>query len=283
MTDNFQVSQATNTDIPAISRFLEKSTYLHRHLDWRPLMEWTSSEPFLLLKDETNAIHAILALPPDPPQIAWVHCFAADKTRGLNSLWQTLYSHASIILGNQNAIPYAVGLEDWFTNLLLEENFTIFQKIVVLSWNHHLPSTIDLPAEVTLRPMCQSDLEEVAEVDAASFEPVWVNSLNLLRLAYMQSERSTVAVVNGKIVGYEISTANQYSAHLARLAVLPQYRHRLIGKSLVREMLVYSQAHGMMQVTVNTQSTNSTSLHIYQSLGFLPTYEEYPVLTQNIK
>jgi ribosomal protein S18 acetylase RimI-like enzyme len=87
-----------------------------------------------------------------------------------------------------------------------------------------------------------------------------------------------VAVIDQKIVGYEMTTASQFSAHLARLAVLPEFRRGRIAKSMVCEMLRYFSNRGMMQLTVNTQNDNAASLHLYQSLGFERTGEEYPIL-----
>lgn len=279
MADPKQIVQACSADIPQISAFLEKAAYIHRHLDWQPLLDWVNTPPFLLLKEQSDQLAGILAIPPDPPQVAWVHCFAASGERRLNDTWQALFSAAQPYLLRHRALPYAVGLEDWFSELLVEEGFAAHQEIVVLFWNHHLPPRVELPKNYFLRPMEQADLPAVAEVDARSFEPVWVNSFETLRLAYLQSERCSVIEAEGKIVAYEISSAGQYAAHLARLAVLPEYRQQNLGKAMAREMLAHFARHGMVQVTVNTQSDNAASLHLYQSLGFEITHETYPVLT----
>lgn len=278
MADFTQITQAENRDISAIIAFLESAHYVHRHLDWQPLIDWVGSEPFLLLQDSSGSIQAVLAIPPDPPNIAWVHCFACSDVFSPNQAWRILFPAAQEKLAQLNAEPIAVGLEEWFTQLLCLEGFAITQKIVVLFWNHHLPPLIPLSADILLRPMEPQDISTVASVDAASFEPIWTNSEESIKLAYIQAERSTVAELNGKIVGYEISTASQYSAHLARLAVLPEYRHRQIGKALVREMLANFSRHGKFQVSVNTQNDNTASLHLYRSLGFELTGEDYPVL-----
>ncbi|MPM34518.1 Mycothiol acetyltransferase [bioreactor metagenome] len=280
MADSFKITQATQQDISSISTFLETANFVHRHLDWQPLIDWVGSQPFLLLQNQLGAIEAILALPPDPPQIAWVHCFACSAALTPNLAWQLLFPTALALLSRQNVEPVAVGLEEWFTQLLLLEGFSIQQKIVVLLWDHHLPPAIPLPAQVMLRPMEPQDIPEVASLDAAAFEKIWANSENSIRLAYLQAERSTVAEQNGRIIGYEISTSSQYTAHLARLAVLPEFRHQQIGKALVREMLAHFSRHGKIQVTVNTQNDNQASLHLYKNLGFEFTGEDFPVLKQ---
>lgn len=280
MANSFKITQATRQDISSISTFLETAHFVHTHLDWQPLIDWVDSQPFLLLENQAGNIEAILAIPPDPPQIAWVHCFACSATLTPNQAWRSLFPTALELLNQQHAEPVAVGLEEWFTHLLLREGFSIQQKIVVLIWDHHLPPTIPLPAEVLLRPMEPQDIPEVASLDAAAFEKIWTNSEESIRQAYAQAERRTVAEQNGRIIGYEISTSSQYTAHLARLAVLPEFRHQQIGKALVREMLAYFSRLGKIQVTVNTQNDNQASLHLYKTLGFEYTGEDFPVLRQ---
>lgn len=278
MVDDFQIHQTTKADITRVAEFLEKAANIHRHLDWHSILDWIDSEPFLLLTRDNN-VTALLAMPPDPPQIVWVRCFAVDASMPVERAWEALYQAAKASLDKLHAYTFAVGLEEWFSRLLEQEGFRLKQRIIVLSWDHHLPSSIPLPQNILIRPMIMEDLPKVALVDQQSFEPVWVNTPDAIRLAFLQSEHTSVAEHEGQIIGYEMSTANQYTAHLARLAVLPEYRHQSIGRHLVREMLTYFSRHGTLQVTVNTQSDNQTSLNLYKNIGFSPTYEEYPIYT----
>jgi ribosomal protein S18 acetylase RimI-like enzyme len=272
------ISQARKDDISEISSFFENAAFIHRHLDWHSTLDWLGSQPFLMLK-ANNEIQAILAAPPDPPHTAWIHCFATRDNSVLDAAWKALFAEASITLASLNAIPYAVGLEDWFCTLLLNNGFQAKQNIVVLSWNHHVQPLGEASMNLLLRPMLESDLHEVANVDAHSFEKQWVTSESSIRLAYLQCQHKTVAEIDGKLVGYELSTANQYSAHLARLAVLPEYRRGMIAKRLVTDMLHHFSRQGVLQVTVNTQSDNSASINLYKGLGFELTGETIPVLS----
>jgi len=274
-----EIHQSSKSDLSRVAAFLERSPLVHRHLDWRGTLDWLESQPFLLMT-KSDEILALLAAPPDPPNFAWIRCFAAGQNTSPESVWKPLVGAARPVLESMNAQLVAVGLEDWFTRLLIKNGFSSSQKIVVLEWDHHLSAPIQLPENVTLRPMEPSDIDAVSEVDRLSFEPLWVNSGPSLYLAFLQSEHTSVAEVNGKIIAYELSTASQYSAHLARLAVLPNYRQHSIGRALVTEMLSYYSRRGLLQVTVNTQSDNQASLHLYKSLGFHLTLEEYPVLTK---
>jgi [ribosomal protein S18]-alanine N-acetyltransferase len=278
MKIDLTVSQAKKEDISDIASFLEKAALMHRHLDWNPVLDRLGSQPFLLLKHGAE-IEAILVAPPDPPQVAWIYCFGVKNTEELGSCWQQLFSSAQDIWHEQNASIYALGLEDWFCSLMVANGFQHKQDIVVLAWNHHVRQSPKLSADLFVRPMIEADLDEVAAVDAGSFEQQWVNSRESLRLAFMQSQHTSVAELNGKIIAYELTTSNQFAAHLARLAVLPEFRRSHIGQYLVCDMLHYFSSMGVLQLTVNTQSDNSASLNLYQSLGFKLTGESYPVFT----
>jgi ribosomal-protein-alanine N-acetyltransferase len=240
-------------------------------------LDLLDSQPFLFL-EQNGSIQSVLAVPIDPPRISWIHTFACKNPFDLDESWKFLFHKVQeTITPKVNGI-FAVGLENWFTELLLRNHFQIKQDIVVLFWNHHMPEVIRPSGDVLLRPMLESDLDEVAAVDATSFEAQWINSKESLHSAYFQSERTTVAEVAGKIVAYEMTTANQFTAHLARLAVLPEFRRSKIAKTLVTEMLRHFSRQGVMQLSVNTQSDNATSLHLYQSMGFEKTGETFPVL-----
>jgi ribosomal protein S18 acetylase RimI-like enzyme len=261
----------------AISSFFEEAAFIHRHLDWHSTIDWLGVQPFLLLADG-GKIQALLAAPTDPPHTAWIHCFAARDAALIDDAWTALFAEAEKMLTAQGAFPFAVGLEEWFCSLLLRHGFQIKQDIVILAWNHHIYPVGEAHSNLLLRPMLESDLDEVAELDACSFEQQWVTSADALRLAYVQSQHTTVAEIDNRIVAYELTTANQYSAHLARLAVLPEFRRGMIARRLVTDMLRHFSRQGVLQVTVNTQSDNIASLNLYKSLGFELTGESFPVL-----
>lgn len=279
--DNFcEIHQAAGNELTSIAEFLNSAVYVHRHLDWRTIFEWLDKTPFLVFSEDKE-IKAVLVAVPDPPGAAWIRCFAVGSHTSPNTAWEILAPYAKSALEPLGAKMVAVGLNEWFSRMLVHHGFEIRQKIVVLEWNHQAQPSLELPSGFLIRPMIEADLVEVADVDQRSFEPIWVNTPNALRAAYSQSVHCSIAEHEGKIIGYEMSTASQYNAHLARLAVLPEFRQQNIGKVLVSKMLADFSKKSMVQVTVNTQNDNKASLHLYKSLGFLPTYEEYPVLFES--
>jgi len=133
------------------------------------------------------------------------------------------------------------------------------------------------PADVFVRPMLQSDLPIVAEVDATAFDPLWQNSFSALQQAYPQAAMATVAEADGQVIGYQISTRNSLGVHLARLAVRPDVQGGGVGRALVLDLIQKAAQNGFSRLTVNTQSDNAASLALYQKAGFHETGERYPV------
>jgi ribosomal-protein-alanine N-acetyltransferase len=269
------VLQATSSDTSEIASFLDRAKLVHRHLDWTPLLDWIDSPPFLKYYLNQH-LEGILACPPEPPGVAWIKCFACNQASEPASIFQSLLIEAKKYLPSSVDYIIALGLNEWFKYILQTNNFEKFQDVIVLRYEHK-PLEIIVKGVTTVRPMELFDIDEVARIDQTSFEPIWAISSSGLESAFFQAEHTSVAEINGKIVGYELSTANQFSAHLARVAVLPDFQHENIGFQLVSEMVTYFLNRGIAEITVNTQDVNHASLNLYKKTGFIPTGDRFPI------
>lgn len=276
MSSFHTIRQAQKSDSSMIADFLYRANCIHRHLDWQGVLEWIPFDPFLVMQNEYR-IEAILSCPPDADKIAWIRCFACEKRYDLAQTWEALFSELANLPIMTGVSLYSVGLNDWFAGLLSRSGFVNFQNIVVLQWNKNMPVIPPSDQPWLIRAMQESDLDLVAELDCTAFEPIWVNPPDKVRLAYAQAEHASVVEFQDRIVGYEMTTANHISAHLARIAIHPDFQHRHIGSNLIKEMFDYFVRKGISQISVNTQSTNFASLALYKSLGFELTGEVFPV------
>ena len=266
------------SDQTRLAHFLNHTARVHRHLDWKQPLEWLGSQPFLV-SEAGGTIQAVFACPPDPPAVAWIRLFGSSGPLSREVYFSQLLSRAQAELSSQPQVTIAaIALSDWFEKILKSSGMKLKQNIVVLEWTGPLMTG---PEEkfrgVNIRVMLPEDLPNVYEVDKAAFDPLWHNSLEGLRLAYRQSAWSTVAEVNGKISGYQISTGMSLSGHLARLAVLPEMQSRGIGYAIIHDLLSHFRQEGAWRVTVNTQDDNQHSLALYEKSGFRRTGETFPV------
>ena len=79
------------------------------------------------------------------------------------------------------------------------------------------------------------------------------------------------------LIGYQLSTGGGQRTHLARLAVHAARQGRGVGRALLRDLFARLENHGILKLSVNTQSDNAASLSLYQKMGFVRTGEQYPV------
>jgi ribosomal protein S18 acetylase RimI-like enzyme len=269
---------ATKEDRQYLANLIHFGSYIHRHLDWRPALDWIGRSPFLVARRGSEVVGA-LACPPDPPRVAWIRLFAVAHGVNPEQIWQEVWSEARLqLLEIAETMKVAViPLHEWFFRILEDSQFETSHRVVVLSWEPGERPPARIHPSLTLRPMTLDDIPDVERLDMAAFGGVWQNTAACLEIAFLQSAAATIAEQDGEPVGYQISTGSQMGGHLARLAVLPEYHNQGVGYTLVDDLLSLFEKRGAHHVTVNTQHDNLASLALYRKAGFRLTGEEYPV------
>lgn len=272
-----KVRAATGADQEAISHLIFFGSHVHRHLDWRPPLDWLGQNPYWVVEEEAG-ISAALACPPDPASIAWIRLFAFASHLSGRSAWRLLWTEARRELAEGGgATVAAIATQRWLDPILIEDGFALAGQIVLLDWNDGLRPRARPPSGIDIRLMTAEDLPEVVEVDADAFEALWRNSLEALSRAYRQASYATVAFGPSGMIGYQLSTSSSMGTHLARLAVRPDAQRRGVGAALVGDLIEHLPASAERRITVNTQANNAASLALYNRLGFRRTGERFPV------
>ena len=265
-------------DLSRLANLVHFEVFVHRHLDYRPPLDWIGYTPFLVL-EQASRIEAALACPPDPPAIAWIRLFAAATQIPVATAWDVLWSESftQLLADPKILFAAAIPLYGWFEALLKRNHFQKTHSIVMLSWDG--PRLPEPPSNlaITVRPMTLDDLVDVEFIDSASFSLVWQNSHTYLEIAFRQAAVATVAEYEEHLVGYQISTGTPIGGHLARLAVLPDVQGKGIGYALLYDLLDHFGQRSAHTITVNTQKDNLASLSLYRKAGFQLTGEEYPI------
>jgi ribosomal-protein-alanine N-acetyltransferase len=165
---------------------------------------------------------------------------------------------------------------DWLAPILKGCGFEYTNDVIFLERRGEAPPTSLLPLG-KVRTMLPKDIEAVIELDQSAFKDIWQYSAETLRQAYKHSAIATIIEHNDEPLGYQISTASIYGAHLARLAVAPQWQGRGFGRALVVDVINRFFHQGVLKVSVNTQTDNEQSLRIYRKLGFRDSGSRHPV------
>jgi ribosomal-protein-alanine N-acetyltransferase len=277
-TLTLNVRTASPDDRQKLANLIHFEIYVHRHLDWRPPLDWLGQSPYLVAEHNGNIV-AALACPPDPVTVAWIRLFAVSSLVPTEIAWPALWSEALKLLSADQRLVWvaAIPLQHWFQLQLENSHFITTHSVVMLNWERQRLPSDRVVTNLHIRPMRQDDMPTVQEIDIASFVPVWQNSKASMEIAFQQAAIATVAEKDDRLVGYQISTSTPMGGHLARLAVLPEYQGQGIGYVLVRDMLSQFVRRGAISISVNTQQDNPVSLKLYKKMGFRPTGEEYPV------
>lgn len=269
------------SDHQQLSNLIFFETHIHRHLDWRSPLEWLGA-PFYWALEEGRHITAALACPTEVDGIAWVRLFVYAGHRSADHAWNLLWSTAKETIAHTGgATVAAIAMQGWFQQALAMSGFENRQQIVMLEW-HDQPWVSSAAHGIQIRKMTEADLPQVVETDNAAFDPLWHNSIETLQLAFSQALFATVAENLHGIFGYQITTGHGQRAHLARLAVHPKAQGRGLGRALLSDLFAKVTQHGIVRLSVNTQSDNAISLSLYKKMGFHRTGEEYPVYTFDI-
>lgn len=278
MRTSYNRRRAEKNDSTQLLDLISSSPRLHRHLDWRPPVEWLGSHPFWLVEEERK-IHAALAIPPDPGNIFWVRLFACSAVVNPIEMWDELFSSCLTDpeLGPEAIIP-SLALSDWYSLILRRSGFELHQSIIGLEREVHAEITARTPTpELFIRLMEPDDLVQVTSIDQQAFEPIWQNSAEQVKESFEQAAIATVAELGDEIVGYQITTINMFTAHLARLAVKPGCQNKHIGRNILLDLFKRCKDERLWQITVNTQDNNHASLALYQGTGFHLSGDEFPV------
>jgi len=270
--------------------------YVHTHLDWKPVEDWLGDQPFLVAEHESRSLGG-LACPPAPADTAWLRFFAIVPHAAIEEVWQLLWPQARQVLetfevkgaaalsldGRLDSLYRAVGFEQTHNVVVLSRPYERTERTGASKFSFRLgfakPETsaaqTDSPATIRLaRP---EEYLVIGAIDTGAFVAPWQMTPELIRLAMAQANFVTVAEVDKRLVGYQLTTPSASGAHLARLAVRPEWQGRGIGSALVVHVLEHYRKLGAREITINTQDSNSASIRVYQRLGFTLSGVRFPV------
>lgn len=281
-SDHWTFRHANGSDRALVSSLLDSAHWKHQHLDWFDTLELLGQQPFLLALDGTETV-GCLACPPECLEVAWVRVFAAAGGHSLSRVWESLWLQADPAARQAGAsVAAALPTVDWMPPLLERSGFEHVYDVVFLERLGQLQPPPPHSSPGVIRPMVATDMDEVARADQRAFAPLWRLAECSLDAALAQATVATIVEVDGRLIGYQICTASAFGAHLARLAVDPDYQGRGVGTALVIDALHALARRGFHRVTVNTQSMNVPSLKLYERLGFRRTRQDYPVYQRDL-
>ena len=129
------------------------------------------------------------------------------------------------------------------------------------------------PDAAIIRPMRESDLDRVQEIDRLSFSLPWPDRAYQYELHENELSSLWVAEVllkqgNWQVAGMIVVWFIVDEAHIATLAVAPEFRGHGLAKSLVKTALEAAININMNQATLEVRANNIPAQQLYKSFGF---------------
>jgi len=127
--------------------------------------------------------------------------------------------------------------------------------------------------EVRIRPMQATDIEAVTAIDRISFSLPWPERAYQYELNDNPASLLWVAEINPseaerRVAGLVVAWLILDEAHIATLAVHPDFRRNGIGESLLLTVLEDAFLKGASQAMLEVRASNSAAINLYRRFGF---------------
>jgi len=121
---------------------------------------------------------------------------------------------------------------------------------------------------VELRRLEANDLDVVEEIERASYPTPWSRAMFAAELQKPSSLAIGAYHDSGELVGYAIVSRYVDAWHVMNIAVVPEFRRRGIGKSLLERLFEVTAADPRRGYTLEVRVSNTEAIRLYERLGF---------------
>jgi ribosomal-protein-alanine N-acetyltransferase len=227
-------------------------------------------------------LRGFMAFEPHPPHLGFLTAAGLRDTWHIRPYLDLLLSPIEDMARHMSLSTLAcVGSAAWLVEELWTRGYKTDAWMVTLERSiTELPPVP--PATLLLRPATATDLLSIERLDSLTFDEIWHRAIGNLADALGQDNSFVLAEMEGRIVGYEWCELYGNQAHLSRLAVCPDYQGRGVGAQLLHRAITDALAHGVKQISLNTQVYNDRSLALYRRFGFMVTDRRMPLLRKDL-
>jgi len=117
-----------------------------------------------------------------------------------------------------------------------------------------------------LRPMRESDLDVVMEIEVRAYAFPWTRGI--FRDCLAAQYPAWVMLEQGQVMGYGVVSMAAGEAHVLNLCIDPSRHRRGHGRSLLRALLQRMRERGLERVFLEVRPSNPVALGLYHAEGF---------------
>ena len=123
---------------------------------------------------------------------------------------------------------------------------------------------------VHIRWMIRRDMEEVLDIEQASFEFPWLKE-DFLRCLRQRNCIGMVAEFDERVVGFMNYELQEEQLHVLKFAVHPDIRRRGVGQQMVEKLARKLPRRSRNRIVLEVRETNLAAQMFFRSLGFVAT------------
>lgn len=264
------------SDVSALRKLINDRKYLHIDFAVDELSSLVEKNVFMVATIDTRLIGFVYLRPYRRGSAVWDGA-GVHRDFSPQVILKMLLSAALTELRELRITElFYIGDAEWLLPLLPKFGFTLSKNITLYEKADFAVPTRGNSA-VRVRAATAVDIPAVAALDRETFIELWQLDEQAFGQILKETYYFSVALLAGRVVGYQCCLLVKKSAHLSRLAVHPAHQGRGIGARLLSDLISHLKREHVARITVNTQQDNAKSRRLYRWFGFRET-GEVPVL-----
>lgn len=125
-------------------------------------------------------------------------------------------------------------------------------------------------AELVIRKMEVTDIQQVMEVEISSFKSPWPEDIFYQEVVNNDHAHYFVMEVDKKIVGYAGLWIVIDDAQITNIAVMPNYRGHKLGERLFQYIALQATRMGVKRLSLEVRKSNIIAQKMYRKFGLVP-------------
>jgi [ribosomal protein S18]-alanine N-acetyltransferase len=143
----------------------------------------------------------------------------------------------------------------------------IFSRFLRTALHRAQPEEAPGPDSLRIRPMGYRDLDAVFAIENVSFPGPWRVS-SFARAVNEPHQHFFVAEAGRRLIGFSGFWVEGPRAHIAKVAVHPDFRRHGLGSALLEHLLAEIRALGLRHAYLEVRKANLGAQELYRRFGF---------------
>ena len=121
---------------------------------------------------------------------------------------------------------------------------------------------------IELIAMNESHIAGVMAIERRVFESPWTKEMFLQEVRGTFNSYATVAMLDHRVIGYQIAWLIEDEAHLVNIAVDPSHQSCGVGTRLLTHLIEHARGQGKAFITLEVRASNGAAQSFYHRFMF---------------